>query len=41
MNEAMIGTTTAFSRHDRSCGTSPSAKLGFGPVIVRWYISRM
>ena len=37
----MIGTTTTFSRIDRSRGVSPSAKLGFGPVMVRWYISRM
>ena len=41
MNEAMIGTTTTFSRIDRSCGDSPSAKVGLGPVMVRWYISRM
>ena len=37
----MIGATTSFSRRDRSRGASPSAKVGFGPVMTRWYISRM
>ena len=40
-NEAMIGATTTFSRQDRSGGASPSAKVGFGPVMTRWYMSRM